>query len=58
MSAVYIHMHIQIDFFMEANNMNPDQTAPRVHIVCNKGNLSIWANERAEEKSVIGGEKG
>ena len=26
--AAYIYMHFRLDFIMEANNMNPDQTAP------------------------------
>ena len=40
MSAAYIQVHFRLDFFMEANNMNPDKTAPLrssliwVHIVC------------------------
>ena len=29
MSATYIHGHFRLDFFMEANSMNPDQTAPK-----------------------------
>ena len=29
MSAAYIQMHFRIDFFMEANNVNLDQTAPK-----------------------------
>ena len=28
MSAAYIQMYLLLDFIMEANNMNPDQTAP------------------------------
>ena len=28
MSSAYIQVHFRPDFFMEANNMNPDQTAP------------------------------
>ena len=27
-SATYIHVHVKLDFFMEANTMNLDQTAP------------------------------
>ena len=27
-SAVYIQVHLRLDFFMEANSMNPDQTGP------------------------------
>ena len=27
--AAYIQVHFRIDFFMEANNMNPDQTVPK-----------------------------
>ena len=26
-SAAYIQVHYRLDFFMEANNMNPDKTA-------------------------------
>ena len=26
MSAAYVQLHFRLDFFMEANNMNPDQT--------------------------------
>ena len=29
MFAAYIQVHFRLDFFMESNNMNPDQTAPR-----------------------------
>ena len=28
MSAAYIQVHFRLDIFMEANNMNTDQTAP------------------------------
>ena len=28
MSAAYIQVHFRLDFFIEANNMNFDQTAP------------------------------
>ena len=27
-SAEHIQVHFRLDFYMEANNMNPDQTAP------------------------------
>ena len=27
-SAVYIQVHFRLDFIIEANTMNPDQTAP------------------------------
>ena len=27
--AAYIQVHFRLEFFMEANNMNPDQTAPK-----------------------------
>ena len=42
--AAYIQVHFRLDFFMAANNMNTDQTAPKsslicVHIVCNIGYL-------------------
>ena len=30
MSAADIQVHFRIGFFIEANNMNPDQTAPLV----------------------------
>ena len=29
MSAAYILVQFKLDFFMEENNMNPDQTAPK-----------------------------
>ena len=29
MSAAYIQMQLGLDFFMEANNVNLDQTAPK-----------------------------
>ena len=29
MSAVYTQVHFTLDFILEANIMNPDQTAPR-----------------------------
>ena len=43
---------IQPTFIMDANTMNPDQTAPWssliwVHIVCNIGYQSTYADERA-----------
>ena len=28
MSAAYIQLHFRLDFVMEANTMNPNQTAP------------------------------
>ena len=28
-SAAYIQVHFRLDFFLEANAMNPDQTAPK-----------------------------
>ena len=28
MSAAYIHMHFRLEFHIEANNMNSDETAP------------------------------
>ena len=39
MSAAYIQVHFRLDFIMEANTMNSDQTAPLVLIVCNIGYL-------------------
>ena len=29
MPAAYIHVHFRLDFIIEANTMNPDQTAPK-----------------------------
>ena len=29
MSAAYIQVQFTLDFFMESNNMTPDQTAPK-----------------------------
>ena len=34
--AAFIEEIIRLDFLTEANTMKPDQTAPLVHIVCNK----------------------
>ena len=36
-SAAYIQVHLRQDFFMQANNLNSDQTAYKIrfHIVCN-----------------------
>ena len=39
MSAAYNQVQFRLDFFMDANNMNPGQTAPKEqsdlgHIVC------------------------
>ena len=31
-SAAYIKVPFGLDVFMKANNMNPDQTAPFVHV--------------------------
>ena len=28
-SAAYVQVHFILEFVMEANNMNPDQTAPK-----------------------------
>ena len=28
-SAAYIEVHFRLDFFLDANNMNPDRTAPK-----------------------------
>ena len=43
-SAAYIQVHFRLDFIMEANTLNPVQTAPRsslicVHFICNIGYL-------------------
>ena len=39
-SAAITLVHFRLDFIMEANTMNPDQTAPFwVHIVCHIGYL-------------------
>ena len=29
MSAVYTQVHFRLELFMQSNNMNPDQTAPK-----------------------------
>ena len=45
----------RLDYFMEANNMNPDQTAPFlssliwVHVVCNLGYQRTQADERSRQ---------
>ena len=55
MSATNVEVHFGLDFFMEAINMNPDQTAPQgsslicVHIVCNIGYLNIYIKQMREQ---------
>ena len=55
MSSAYIQVHFRQDLIMEANTMNPDQTAPGsliwVHIVCHKDYLRTLADEIADDKS-------
>ena len=56
-SSAYIQVHFRPDYIMEANAMNPDQTAPKgssliwVHSVCIIGHLSTQAEERVDDKS-------
>ena len=56
-SIAYIIMHFRLDFIIEANTMNPDQTAPLgssliwVHSVCNVGYESTQTDERSRERS-------
>ena len=45
-----INVHFRLLLIMEANTMNPDQTAPKssliwVHIVCNIGFQSVLADK-------------
>ena len=40
-------VHIRLDFFMEANNIDPDQTAPLLGLYCLQYRLP---NERADSK--------
>ena len=67
-----IKEHFRLDFIMEANNMKPvwsgsilfamkatyELSLIWVHIVCNKGYLSTWAEEMADNKSHDWLEKG
>ena len=55
MSAAYNQVQSRLDFFMDANNMNPGQTAPKGqsdlgHIVCNTGYLRTQADERCRQQ--------
>ena len=43
-SAAYIQEHFRQDFFMEANNMNPDQTAMNLGLYCLQYRLPININ--------------
>ena len=52
LEAAYNQVHFRLDFIMEAYAMSPDQTALiLVHIVCNRGYLRTYADERPDEKS-------
>ena len=53
-SAAYIQIHLKLDFIMEENTMNPDQTAPKVHIVCNMGYPRTEADERGRRQNLLG----
>ena len=58
MSAVYNHVQFRLDFFMDANNMNPGQTAPKKqsdlgHIVCNTDYLRTQTDERGRRQNCI-----
>ena len=53
MPTAYVQVQFRLDFFMVANNMSPDQTAPleaqrssltNVHIVCNIGYLRTYGD--------------
>ena len=59
MFTEYIHVLFRQDFFMEANNINPDQTAPRGE-QCDLGSYCLLyrlpkirtsADERADDKN-------
>ena len=58
MSAVYIQVYFRQERFMEANKMNPDQTAPIWVHICNAGYLRTYADERGGNKSCDWREKG
>ena len=49
MSTAYYSTALQTNFIMEANTMNPDQTAPMVHIVFSIGHQSLSVEERADD---------
>ena len=50
MSAVYIQVHFRLDFFLEANNMNPDQAAPKRYRL----SKDISREERQMTKALTG----
>ena len=51
-SAAYIQEHFRLDFIMEANNMNLDQTAPKDIVVCCKFQVVDRSNiKRLESKT-------
>ena len=63
MSAAYIHLLSRLLFTMEANSMNPDQTASkssliRVHIVCNISYQSKSEDKQADSTCYERWEKG
>ena len=48
-------MHFRLDFIIEANTMNPDQTGViLVNIVCNIGYLRTYTDEIADAKVMTG----
>ena len=53
MSAEYTQVHFRLDFFMEANNMNPDQIAPDLGSYCLQKRLpkNIMQARGADDKS-------
>ena len=53
MSVAYTQVHFRLDFFMEANTMNPDQGSSLiwVHIVCNIGYRLPKNINRQEEQT-------
>ena len=63
LSAEYIQLLFRLLFTMEANTMNPDQTAPNssliwVHIVCNLSYQSKSEDEQADDTCYERWEKG
>ena len=53
-SAAYIQMHFTIDVFIEANNMNPDQTAPMEQSDLGPYCLQFWLPKKFEHKQTKG----
>ena len=41
--AAYLQIQLSLDFYMEANNINPAQTAPKETVLSGLIFIAIWA---------------